>query len=65
MNWREIQPKGTDCDKDFAKVSRREWFRKTAGGCAGLALGSLMDVSTVRANAAIAQLADLRPRCPS
>lgn len=33
-----------------SRVSRREWFRKTAGGCAGLAVASLVDISTVRAS---------------
>jgi formate dehydrogenase major subunit len=30
-------------------ITRREWFRTAAGGCAGLALGGLLDVSAVRA----------------
>ena len=31
-------------------VSRREWIKKTAGGCAGLALSSLIDLRAVRAS---------------
>src|SRR5258708_21501505 len=30
--------------------SRREWIKKAAGGCAGFALSSLVDVQTVRAS---------------
>jgi len=32
------------------RVSRREWLRATTGGCAGLALGSLVDIPKVRAS---------------
>jgi len=33
-----------------AGVSRRDWIKKTAGGCAGLALSSLVDLRAVRAS---------------
>jgi len=33
-----------------AQLSRREWFKRSAGGCAGLALSSFVDLSVVRAS---------------
>jgi hypothetical protein len=33
-------------------VTRREWFKTAAGGCAGLALGGLVDVAAVQAPSA-------------
>ena len=33
-----------------SRISRREWFRKGAGGCAGLALSTLIDLPAVRAS---------------
>jgi formate dehydrogenase major subunit len=33
------------------KESRRQWIKKTVGGCAGLAVGSLIDVPAVQAAA--------------
>jgi formate dehydrogenase major subunit len=39
----ELSPAGS-------KVSRRDWFRKTAGGCAGLAVARLVDIPTARAS---------------
>ena len=33
------------------RQSRRQWIKKTVGGCAGLAVGSLMDVPAARAAA--------------
>lgn len=33
-----------------SRLSRREWFRRSAGGCAGLALSSLIDLPAVRAS---------------
>ena len=33
-----------------SRLSRREWFKRGAGGCAGLALSSLIDLSVVRAS---------------
>lgn len=33
-----------------SRLSRREWFRRSAGGCAGLALSSLIDLRVVRAS---------------
>ena len=35
--------------RERPRVSRREWFRSTTGGCAGMALASLIDIPTVRA----------------
>src|SRR5580704_18372349 len=36
--------------KTVPGVTRREWFRAAGGGCAGLALGALVDVEAVRAS---------------
>lgn len=33
-----------------SRLSRREWFKRSAGGCAGLALSSLVDLPVVRAS---------------
>jgi formate dehydrogenase major subunit len=33
-----------------SRLSRRAWFKRSAGGCAGLALSSLIDLPTVRAS---------------
>jgi formate dehydrogenase major subunit len=40
-------------------VTRREWFRKAAGGCAGLALGAFVDVEAVRASTQKLKLSDV------
>jgi formate dehydrogenase major subunit len=40
-------------------VTRREWFRTAAGGCAGLALGSLVDVAAVQASTLKLKLSDV------
>ena len=33
-----------------SRLSRREWFKRSAGGCAGLAVSSLIDLRVVRAS---------------
>ena len=43
----------------LAGVTRREWFRTAAGGCAGLALGSLVDVAAVQASTQKLKLSDV------
>jgi formate dehydrogenase major subunit len=43
----------------MAGVTRREWFRTAAGGCAGLALGSLVDVAAVQASTQKLKLSDV------
>jgi formate dehydrogenase major subunit len=40
-------------------VTRREWFRKAVGGCAGLTLGGLVDVAAVRASTQMMKLSDV------
>jgi formate dehydrogenase major subunit len=40
-------------------VTRREWFRAAARGCAGLSLGGLVDVTAVRASALQLKLSDV------
>ena len=42
------------------RTSRRDWFKTTAGGCAGLALGSLIDVQAVRGSTENLKLAEVR-----
>jgi len=49
MDSCEIQRGSSDRSQNSSKVSRREWFRTTAGCCAGLALGTLIDLPAVRA----------------
>jgi formate dehydrogenase major subunit len=39
-----------ETSRKVSRVSRRDWFRRTAGGCAGLAVSSLVDISAVRAS---------------
>src|SRR6201988_2161280 len=45
--------------KTLAGVTRREWFRTAAGGCAGLALGGLVDVAAVQASTQKLKLSDI------
>ena len=40
-------------------ASRREWFKRTARGCAGLALGTLVDIPTVRASTQKLKLSEI------
>jgi formate dehydrogenase major subunit len=40
-------------------VTRREWFKTSARGCAGLALGALVDVEAVRASTQTLKLSDV------
>src|ERR1700745_2283372 len=37
------------CPQDSRSITRREWFKSSIGGGAGLALGGLIDVAAVRA----------------
>jgi formate dehydrogenase major subunit len=46
----KIPTANTEVPLAGSKVSRRDWFRKTAGGCAGLAVARLVDIPTVRAS---------------
>jgi len=48
-----------DSSRTLTGVTRREWFRTAAGGCAGLALGGLVDVAAVRANTQKLKLSDV------
>jgi formate dehydrogenase major subunit len=43
----------------LAGVTRREWFRKATGGCAGLALGGLVDAAAVQAQTQQLKLSDV------
>src|SRR5579862_5793129 len=48
-----------ESSKTVAGVTRREWFRTAAGGCAGLALSSLVDVAAVQASTRKLKLSDV------
>src|SRR6516162_6066471 len=48
-----------DSSRTLTGVTRREWFKTAAGGCAGLALGGLVDVAAVRANTQKLKLSDV------
>jgi formate dehydrogenase major subunit len=45
--------------KYLTGVTRREWFRTAASGCAGLALSALVDVEAVRASTQTLKLSDV------
>lgn len=42
--------KDDESPSNASQLSRREWLKKSAGGCAGLALASLVDLPAVRAS---------------
>jgi len=46
----EIRTDNTEGPRKGSRVSRREWFRKAAGGWASLGLASLVDMPTLRAS---------------
>src|SRR5277367_4287742 len=48
-----------DSSQALTGVTRRQWFRVAAGGCAGLALGALVDVEAVRASTQKLKLSDV------
>jgi len=45
--------------KEVSRISRREWFKATAGGCAGLSLGSLIDLSGLQTSAENLKLSEV------
>jgi formate dehydrogenase major subunit len=45
-----IEDRDGKASSSLSRTSRREWFKTAAGGCAGLALGSLVDLPAVRAS---------------
>ncbi len=45
--------------KTRAGVTRREWFKTAASGCAGLALGGFVDLEAVRASTLTMKLSDV------
>src|SRR5277367_1047099 len=49
----------SESPKTLTRVTRREWFKAAAGGCAGLALGTLVDVEAVRASTQKLKLSDV------
>src|ERR1700739_4982732 len=58
MNGQMAQNAG-ELSKTLAGVTRREWFRTAAGGCAGLALGGLVDVAAVQASTQKLKLSEI------
>ena len=46
----EIRKDDAESPSNASQLSRREWLKKSAGGCAGLALASLVDLPAVRAS---------------
>jgi len=55
----QIQDTAGESAKTVTGVTRREWFRTAARGCAGLALGGLVDVAAVRASTQKLKLSDV------
>ena len=46
----EVRNDEVDSPHNATQLSRREWFKRSAGGCAGLAIASLVDLPAVRAS---------------
>src|SRR6201984_2319711 len=55
----QIENTACGSSKTQTGVTRREWFRTAAGGCAGFALGSLVDVAAVQASTRKLKLSDV------
>ena len=56
----QIESTAGESSKTLSGVTRREWFRTAAGGCAGLALGAFVDVEAVRASTQMLKLSDVK-----
>jgi formate dehydrogenase major subunit len=56
---REIRITPAESTKALGGVTRREWFKRSVSGCAGLALGTLVDVKAVRASTQTLKLSDV------
>jgi formate dehydrogenase major subunit len=54
-----IANKASNSPKTLTRVTRREWFKTAAGGCAGLALSGLVDVAAVQAHTQKLKLSDV------
>src|SRR5580704_10473960 len=54
-----VATSASESPKTPTQVTRREWFKAAAGGCAGLALGALVDVEAVRAGTQKLKLSDV------
>jgi hypothetical protein len=54
-----IANSASESPKTLAQVTRREWFKTAAGGCAGLALSGLVDVAAVQAHTQKLKLSDV------
>src|SRR5580692_10606653 len=55
----QIEKTAGESPKTLTGVTRRDWFRTAAGGCAGLALGAFVDVEAVRASTQMLKLSDV------
>ena len=65
-NFSDRQSDGDPDTRSLTNISRRQLLRLTAGGGAGLALGGLIDVSTVRAatqNLKLANVSEFTTSC--
>jgi formate dehydrogenase major subunit len=54
-----IQGEDGKSSETLPTTSRREWFKRTASRCAGLALGTLVDIPTVRASTQKLKLSEI------
>jgi formate dehydrogenase major subunit len=54
-----IATSASESPKSPTQVTRRDWFKAAAGGCAALALGALVDVEAVRASTQKLKLSDV------
>jgi len=43
-----LHTQSDELTKSLPSISRREWLKASVGGGAGLALGSLLDIPTIR-----------------
>src|ERR1700751_2967733 len=62
----QIENTACGSSKTQTGVTRREWFRTAAGGCAGLALGSLVDVAAVQGSTRklkLSYVSEFSPSC--
>jgi len=55
----QIGTTARESSKTLTWVTRREWFRTAAGGCAGLAEGAFVDMEAVRASTRMMKLSDV------
>jgi formate dehydrogenase major subunit len=62
----EVSVKATNVEDQIepgtrpSRISRRDWFRGATGGCAGLAVGSLVDFAAIQASTEKLKLSQVR-----